>query len=129
MWSVLSLEVITGMTPVIPTATISIQNGDGDNVKRGSGTGNGPISAVCTAIREATGEKFHLSNFKLEVNGTSHIGGEEDAIGGVFVQLEIGNRLFYGVGKSTDIIMAAAKAVIEAINQALTQKEGAHAPL
>lgn len=103
------LHVESG-TVATPTATVELSvNGVG--VRR-TAKGDGPVDAVYKTITEATGTKS-----KLEAYLVKGITGGTDALGEVTVKLEEDGRKVTGHGADTDIIIASAKAYINALNK------------
>jgi len=97
-------------TDTIPSATVKISI---DNVEyKGSACGDGAIDALFKAIDKITGKSYNLS--KYEITAVSK---DPDAIGSVIVQLEKDGVTVTGIGSSTDIIEASAKAYINGMNK------------
>ena len=115
-----SFHVKSG-TNLVPTATVELQiNGQ---VIKESGTGDGPVDAVYRTIAAITKTKSKLLMF-----GVNAITGGTDAQGEVSVRVEEDGRTVSGHGADTDIIMAAARAYLNALNRlaymAAKQAEG-----
>lgn len=108
------LSVSSGIG-VRPTATVkmSVHNERIEKTEHG----DGPVDAVYRAIAEITGTKSNL--LKFDVKG---ITGGTDALGEVVVQLEESGRTVRGAGADTDIIVAAARAYINALNKLAIRK-------
>ncbi|MGE5238512.1 MAG: 2-isopropylmalate synthase [Chloroflexota bacterium] len=108
-YGLVNLVVSSGIN-VKPTAALQLKvNGEiVDKVEQG----DGPVDAVYRAIAAITRTKSNLLNF--EVKG---ITGGTDALGEVIVSLEEDGRTVRGQGADTDIIIAAAKAYINALNK------------
>ncbi|MCP9454751.1 MAG: 2-isopropylmalate synthase [Nitrospira sp.] len=104
-----SFHLETG-TDRIPTATVELEI-DGQLVKQ-SGTGDGPVDAVYRTIAVMTQTKSTLVMFAVNAvtSGT-------DAQGEVSVRLQENGRTVAGHGSDTDIIVAAARAYINALNR------------
>ena len=79
--------------------------------------GDGPVDATYKAIASLTDTKSNL--LKFEVKG---ITGGTDALGEVIVSLEEEGRTVRGHGADTDIIIASAKAYINALNKLAARK-------
>lgn len=110
------LTVVSG-EKVIPTATVLIQKG-GQEFKA-SAIGDGPVDATYKAINRAINiEKIVVEDFFIQ---SVSAGG--DAIGQVNVSLRIKNDTATGVYADTDIILAAAKSYLNAINK-IIYKQG-----
>ncbi|RMG74330.1 MAG: 2-isopropylmalate synthase, partial [Nitrospirae bacterium] len=109
VFSLVSLKVHSG-TESKPTSTVvMIIRGER---KETTETGDGPVDATYRAIAKLTETTSSLEKF--EVKG---ITGGTDALGEVMVTLEQDGRTVRGNGSDTDIIVAAAKAYINALNK------------
>ncbi len=109
-----SVNVSSG-TDMLPSATVKI-NMDG-NVVTESGSGDGPVDAVYKTIASITKTKSRLMRYQVNA-----ITGGTDAQGEVSVRIEEGSHTVSGTGSDTDIIVASAKAYINALNK-LEQKK------
>jgi 2-isopropylmalate synthase len=74
--------------------------------------GDGPVDAAYKAIAKITGAKSRLIKYEVK-----SITGGTDALGEVMVTLEEDGRTVRGVGADTDIIVASAKAYVNALNK------------
>ncbi|MBY5982183.1 2-isopropylmalate synthase [Ferrimonas balearica] len=92
-------------------ATGSIEIGIGQQVVTEAATGNGPVDSVYRAIERATGQKIAIQSFDIGATGEGH-----DALGQVDITAEYQGRTFHGMGLSTDIIEASARALIHVYN-------------
>jgi 2-isopropylmalate synthase len=101
---------VTSGTDLIPTATVQMKV-DGKTVKKAQ-FGDGPVDAAFRAIRSISADKTRLLRFEI-----SAITGGTDAQGEVAVQLEEGRYTVLGQAASTDIIVASAKAYVNALNK------------
>ena len=108
-YNLVYLNVVSGNV-AIPTATMEIQVGK--DVVREAGFGNGPVDATFAAIRNITKTNYPL--MKYVVNA---ITGGSDAQGEVAVQLKYNNHSVVGRGAHPDVIVASAKAYINALNR------------
>ena len=113
------LEVTVHTSPGEARATIKLQHADGRKVDQ-SVTAAGPVDAVIKAIETAT--LLQASLCKFEVHSVS-IG--EDAQGEALITVEHNGRSYRGVGVSTDIIEAAARAFLEVVNRIETTRNTA----
>jgi 2-isopropylmalate synthase len=104
-----SLMVSSGVN-VKPTAALQLKvSGEVmDKVEQG----DGPVDAVYKAIAAITKTKSDLLKFEVK-----SITGGTDALGEVLVSLEEDGITVRGQGADTDIIVAAAKAYINALNK------------
>jgi 2-isopropylmalate synthase len=110
----LKAESGTGLTP---TAVVEMEV-DGKAVKQ-TGHGDGPVDAVYRTIAAITGTKS-----KLEAYLVKGITGGTDAQGEVTVKVEEGGKKVAGHGADTDIIIASAKAYVNALNKLEFWKKG-----
>jgi 2-isopropylmalate synthase len=107
------LQVSCG-NELIPTATVRlIAPGGKESVQ--TATGTGPVDAAFKAIDSIVG----VPNTLLEFSVKSITAGI-DAIGEVLVRIEADGRTYVGRGADTDIVMAAAKALMNALNRLLS---------
>ena len=104
-----SFQVESG-TQKTPTATVELEI-EGRAVTH-TGTGDGPVDAVYRTIAAMTQTKSKLLMF-----GVNAITGGTDAQGEVSVRVEENGRTVTGHGADTDIITAAARAYLNALNK------------
>ncbi len=104
-----SVNISSG-TDILPTATVRI-NIDGNSITE-SGNGDGPVDAVYKTIVSVTKTKSRLLRYQVNA-----ITGGTDAQGEVSVRIEEGSHTVSGTGSDTDIIVASAKAYINALNK------------
>jgi len=93
-----------------PTATVQMEV-EGE-VKKTAVMGDGPVDATFKAIKELTASDANLLQFSIGA-----ITGGTDAQGECTVRLESHGREQLGQGAHPDIIVAAAKAYINALNK------------
>ena len=110
----LRAESGTGLTP---TATVAMEV-NGKAVKQ-TGTGDGPVDAVYRTIAHMTGTKSKLDAYLVK-----GITGGTDALGEVTVKVEEEGKKVAGHGADTDIIVASAKAYVNALNKLEYWKKG-----
>jgi 2-isopropylmalate synthase len=104
-----SLQVLCGSS-VTPTATVGVRiSGE---VHTSTASGNGPIDAAFTAVRQLVHETIHLEEFLIQA-----ITKGSDDIGKVHIQIEHDDRIWYGFSANTDIITASVEAFIDAISK------------
>ena len=103
------LSVVCGNVTV-PTATVKLEV-DG-TVFQDAGYGDGPVDATYKIIK-----KLAKTTSKLEKFSVNSISRDMDAQGEVFVKLEEKGRTVIGKGADTDIVVASAKAYINALNK------------
>ena len=97
----------------VPTATVKIKDAEGKEITDAA-TGTGPVDAVYMAINRVIGVENKLTEFRVD-SVTEGI----DAIGDVTIRIELQGNMFVGRGSDTDIIVASAKAYMNALNRAL----------
>ena len=106
----------------IPTATVRLTNPQGESITD-AGTGTGPVDAVYQAINRIVGVPNTLTEYRVDAV-TEGI----DALGDVTIRIRQNSNTFVGRGSDTDIIVASAKAYMNALNRALTEMEEHHLP-
>jgi 2-isopropylmalate synthase len=115
VYSLLDLYVVSGVNQK-PTAAVKLKVGN-DVIDRLE-YGDGPVDATYKAIASVISTRSRL--LKFEVKG---ITGGTDALGEVVVSLEEDDRTVRGYGADTDIIVAAAKAYINALNKLAAKRK------
>ncbi|NMC37283.1 MAG: 2-isopropylmalate synthase [Bacteroidales bacterium] len=101
------LQVLCGKSS-IPVATVGLNiNGE---IHTATATGNGPVDAAFTAVKQLISRTVHLEEFLIQA-----ITRGSDDLGKVHIQLEHEGKIYYGFGTSTDIISASVEAFIDAI--------------
>ncbi len=92
-------------------AMVAIKDSTGEH-RMEAATGDGPIDAIYSAIQLATGVTVTLEDYS-----TRGVTSGKDAQGEVSVKIRHHDRTVRGRGLSTDVIEAAAKAYLAAINR------------
>jgi 2-isopropylmalate synthase len=105
-----------------PTASVRLISPEG-NVLADAALGTGPVDAVYKAINRIVQVPNQLTEFSVK-SVTEGI----DAIGEVTIRIEADGRSYVGRGGDTDIIVASAKAYMNALNRLLATK-GIHQPV
>ncbi len=113
-----SLKVCS-QTGETPTADLTVSVDDAE--RRASADGGGPVDAAFKAI-----EKVVESGGELLLYSVSNITTGTDSQGEVTVRLQRGGRIVNGHGADTDIVVASAKAYVNALNKLLVPHERAH---
>jgi len=108
-YRLLSLHVESG-TGMTPKAEIELDV-DGNRMRR-EGNGDGPVDAAYRTIAAMTQTKSTLIAYVVKA-----ITGGTDAQGEVMVKVEEGPKTVTGHGADTDIIVASAKAYLNALNK------------
>ncbi|MFL2756103.1 MAG: 2-isopropylmalate synthase [Dehalococcoidia bacterium] len=106
------VQVSTGDHEV-PTATVKVSNSE-DEIFIDAATGTGPIDAVYQAINRVVGVANTLTEYRVDAV-TEGI----DSLGDVTIRIESEGDTFVGRGSDTDIIVASAKAYMNALNRAM----------
>ncbi|MCX7991590.1 MAG: 2-isopropylmalate synthase [Proteobacteria bacterium] len=109
------LNVVSG-NRTTPCATVEIEE-DGKIIKEAT-FGNGPVDAVFNAIKRITKTKSKLLSFVISAITTG-----TDAQGEVTVKLEQGGKQVLGKGVDPDVLVASAKAYINALNKLELKKD------
>ncbi len=105
----LYLNVVSG-NAAVPTATMQMEV-DGQMVQE-AGFGVGPVDATFAAIRKITKTNYPLLRYAVNA-----VTGGTDAQGEATVQLKFNGRSAVGRGAHPDILVASAKAYINALNR------------
>ena len=101
----------------LPTATVRLIGPDGHSVADAA-LGTGPVDAVYKAINRLVGIPNKLTEFTVK-SVTEGI----DAIGEVLIRIESDGITYTGRGADMDIIVASAKAYMNALNRLLAAKK------
>lgn len=112
VYTLSSVQIIAG-DKTIPTATVVLKKGNKEYIE--SATGNGPVDATFKAIDRIVG----IKHIKLEDFSIHAVTSGRDAIGEVNLSIQTDGTSFSGHGTDTDIIVASAKAYLNAINKIL----------
>lgn len=115
IYSLVDLSITSGVN-IKPTAALKLRVND--NIVEKMEHGDGPVDAVYKAIAAITQTKSSLLKFEVK-----SITGGTDALGEVMVSLEEDGRTVRGHGADTDIIVASAKAYINALNKLSMEKK------
>lgn len=101
----------------IPTATVKLVGPDGE-VLVDAAHGDGPVDAVYKAVCRLVDVPNQLTEFSVQ-SVTAGI----DAVGEVTVKVQGNGHVYTGRGASTDIIVASAKAYVNALNKMLAARQ------
>ncbi|MDQ6851930.1 MAG: 2-isopropylmalate synthase [Actinomycetota bacterium] len=87
-----------------------------------SGVGNGPIAAFCDALSSAD---LGLGGVQVRVlDYAEHaLTAGRDAEAAAYLEIEIGDRVLWGVGISESIVQASLRAVVSAVNRVVRTPE------
>ncbi|TAJ97879.1 MAG: 2-isopropylmalate synthase, partial [Candidatus Manganitrophaceae bacterium] len=108
-YRLIAIHVESG-SDVTPTATVEMSIGE--TVQKMVGKGDGPIDAAYRTIAAITQTKSRLLSYNVK-----GITGGTDALGEVNVTLEEDGKTVMGHGADTDIIIASARAYLNALNK------------
>jgi 2-isopropylmalate synthase len=106
-------------TGVLPVARVVVSVGGKE--EQADAQGGGPVDATFKAI-----EQIVHSGTELQLYSVNNITSGTDAQGEVTVRLSKGGRVVNGQGADTDIVVASAKAYLNALNKLDTGLERAH---
>ena len=89
-----------------------------DNSTTDAATGTGPVDAVYKAINRIIDVPNRLTEYRVDAV-TEGI----DALGDVTIRIEKDDHAYVGRGSDTDIIVASAKAYMNALNRLIATEE------
>ena len=104
------LHVVCGRTP--SRATVRVREGGG-LPQEATAEGDGPIDATFAALQEVIPWEVRLEDFAIQAASPGR-----DAVGEVFLHLRLNGHVFTGRAASTDIVDAAARAYLNAVEKA-----------
>jgi 2-isopropylmalate synthase len=113
LWQLLSFEVSSG-TQIRPKAKVILKKKT--RTLTGESYGDGPVDACFKAIDKITCLRVKLEDFRLEA-----VTSGKDALGHVSLKLKHKNIISTGQGSSTDIIEAAIRAYLGALDKLETR--------
>lgn len=108
-YKLLSVTIMSG-TDVVPTATVRLEV-EGTEY-HGAELGNGPVDATYNTILKLTGRQTKLLRFSIAA-----VTGGTDALGEATIRLEEEGNIATGKGAHEDILVASAKAMVNALNR------------
>lgn len=111
-YQVESVKVVCGNN-VIPKAEVSLQCPNKDKQEVIS-EGTGPVDAVCKAIDQVVKLGAELTEFSV-----SAVTEGIDSLGEVTIRIQKNGSVYSGRGSDSDIVVASAKAYVNAINRYL----------
>jgi len=124
-WRLEHIQVVCG-TGMRPTATVTLRDPEGQIVTDAD-IGTGPVDAIYRAINRVVREPNELIEFSIKAV-TEGI----DAVGEVTIRIQtdapingVQTRVFSGHGANTDILVAAARAYMSALNKLLAARREA----
>ena len=114
-WGLVHMSQASGMGERPHASIVVTEQGE---EKKAEAQGDGPVDAVFKAIELLAGSGAELLLFSVNAvtQGT-------ESQGEVTVRLSKGGRIVNGVGADTDIVVASAKAYINALNKLASKME------
>jgi 2-isopropylmalate synthase len=109
------LHVVCGRRP--SKATVRVSEGSGP-AQEATAEGDGPIDATFAALQEVIPWEARLESFHVQAASPG-----TDAVGEVHLHLRISGHVFTGRSASTDIVDAAARAFLNAVDKAAHARE------
>ena len=127
-WELLNIQVQCG-NQVIPTAVVKLRNNKTGEIVTDAGFGTGPVDAIYQGINRILQVENTLVEYLVQA-----VTEGMDANGDVTIRIEVPDsrgysetaqgrprrRLFSGRGVDTDILVASARAYMQALNKMLT---------
>jgi len=114
LYEIVNFQVISN--DIFPSATIRIKKGDEVFIQ--SASGDGPIDAIYTAIRNITKMDVRLTEYKI-----NSISQGKEALGRASVSVIHEGKHYSARAIDTDIIKASAVAFLNAVNRILLEGE------
>jgi 2-isopropylmalate synthase len=123
-YELLAFQIQSGSAN-LPTATVALMNPEGIRVETAR-TGKGSVESLFNTLEALIKEEIHLTKFHL-----NSVGQGRDALAEVHVKMTVNNVPVSGRGSAQDVLEAAAKAFLNAVNrvfytQSYAQKETAN---
>ena len=112
-------STVCSATGVTPSADVTLKVRGVE--QSATAIGGGPVDAVFKAIETIVGESATLALYSV-----NNITSGTDAQGEVTVRLEKTGRIIHGHGADTDIVIASAKAYVDAWNKLVSQAQREH---
>ena len=75
-------------------------------------TGNGPVDAAITAVKNITKRRVHIEEYLVQA-----ITRGSDDLGKVHMQISHKGKMYHGFGANTDIVTASVESFIDAISK------------
>ncbi|MDX1556233.1 MAG: alpha-isopropylmalate synthase regulatory domain-containing protein, partial [Xanthomonadales bacterium] len=112
-WTLDSVSIHTDIDADAQHAQASLKMRLRDHAPRiFSGQGDGPVNAIVNAMQHALGQPLQIEEFQV-----SSVSEGSDAQGRATVRARIGTETYKASGVSTDIVDAAAQALLHVINR------------
>ncbi|MFJ5621798.1 2-isopropylmalate synthase [Peribacillus loiseleuriae] len=111
-----SLQITYG-TNQIPTATVTLKNGDTDLLQEAA-TGAGSIEALYNTLERCLDNKVNLLDYRIQ-----SVGAGRDALAQVYVKIRYRGMETSGRGLHQDVLEASARAYLNAVNRIIYLSE------
>ncbi|MQF64049.1 2-isopropylmalate synthase [SAR202 cluster bacterium AD-802-L14_MRT_200m] len=112
-YKVLAVHVVCG-NDTVPQAKVTLDCPDGQS-RTVESKGTGPVDAVCKAIDQVVDLNIDLTEFAV-----SAVTEGIDSLGEVTIRVAKDGSVYSGRGSDSDIVVASAKAYVNAINRLIT---------
>ncbi|PAY24712.1 2-isopropylmalate synthase [Dietzia natronolimnaea] len=126
MWDIFTLEYLDRISPMerMSQHLVPAETDDGvDSIdavvkwkgetKELTGSGNGPLAAFVAALNEMFDDEVRILDYSEHAMTAG-----DDATAAAYVEVQFGNRVFWGVGRAGSITTATLRAVVSAVNRA-----------
>ena len=126
MWDIFSLEYLDRVSPMerISQQLTPAETDDGEDTidavirwkgenRELTGTANGPLAAFVTALNDFLPDEVRILDYSEHAMTAG-----DDATAAAYVECQIGDRVFWGVGRAASITTASLRAVVSAVNRA-----------
>ncbi|RFU65913.1 2-isopropylmalate synthase [Peribacillus glennii] len=117
-FDLVSMQISYG-TNQVPTATVTLTNGNNDTIQEAA-TGAGSIEALYNTLERSVGGKVNLLDYRIQ-----SVGAGRDALAQVFVKMKYLDTETSGRGLAQDVLEASAKAYLNAVNRVIYLKDKA----
>ncbi|NJP36653.1 2-isopropylmalate synthase [Alkalicoccus luteus] len=105
----------------IPTATVKLAKPDGSDIEH-KADGQGAVEALFNTLDQMIEEDVHITDFQL-----SSVGSGRDALAQSNVKVTVNGTEYSGRGSSQDVLEAAVKAFLNAVNRGFYHQPAAKA--
>jgi 2-isopropylmalate synthase len=109
-YELLAFQIQSGSSN-LPTATVALMTPEGIRVETAR-TGKGSVESLYNTLEALIKEEIHLTKFHL-----NSVGQGRDALAEVHVKMSVNNVAVSGRGSAQDVLEAAAKAFLNAVNR------------
>lgn len=121
-WELAAISIATGNAET-PTARITLRSPDGEELSA-SESGSGPVDAIYRTLRAIIGIEDTLEEYSVK-----SITEGLDAQGDVTIRIRVDDAIHTGRAADQDILVASARAYLNAINRHVAGKVGAAAAI